>query len=135
MTTETKTEPGMLETMVAAMNAGDLPRVLSFLDPDVVVEEPKGVPYAGTYEGHAGFQELIGKITSRFDLEITGVDSVDDGDLLVGRLHARFTARSTGATLETRIVEVDEVAEDVIRRIDVFYKDPELVTELWEQAD
>lgn len=119
-----------------AMNKGDLPGLLSFFTEDVEIDEPSGVPWSGSFTGHAGFQELLGTIASRLQVEILQCDVLEGPDgLLAVRMRARFTSQATGRSIETSVAEVDEISDGLVRRVDVFYKEPELVSEIFAAGD
>jgi ketosteroid isomerase-like protein len=111
------------EELVSAMSRGDLPALLERLHPEVEVREPDSLPYGGVRRGHAGFTEVLQIMGSLTELDITKytVHPVDSGVILV--LDVRFTSRSSGATIDTRVVEIDSVEAGLVRTMDLFYKD------------
>lgn len=48
--------------IVAAQSGTDDSTVAALIHPDFVVHEAAGLPYAGTYKGLAGWQELFAKV-------------------------------------------------------------------------
>lgn len=123
----------LAETMVAGMLEGDLEKVLGCLHPDVVVIEPAGLPYGGEHHGHAGFGQLLGRISSRLELDVTGISVYEAGPGFAARMQASFKSRTSGREITTTVVEVDEVVDGLVTRIDAYYKDPELVAALFNE--
>jgi ketosteroid isomerase-like protein len=120
------------EALVAAMSRGDLPAVLERLHPDVELREPESLPYGGVRHGHAGFTEVLQIMVSLAELEILDhtVHAVDDGVILI--LEVRFTSRTTGATIDTRVVEVDCVEQGLVCTMELFYKDTHALRAFFE---
>jgi uncharacterized protein len=111
------------EQLVAAMSGADLPALLKLLHGDVEIHEPASLPYGGIHHGHAGFADVLQTMASLFDLEITDhtVYPIPSGVILV--LDVRFTSRSTGTALSTRVVEIDTVDAGKVRTMSLFYQD------------
>ena len=114
--------------------AGDLDGAVSTIHADCVVHESRALPYPGDWHGPAGFAELVGIMVSLFDVTFAGYEIIDNGDMVSMRAHATFTARATGRSLETSIVEIYRFADGQIVDADIYYKDPSGVRELTEQA-
>ena len=62
----------LAERMYGAVARGDVEGFLSFISPNVVVEEPDFLDYGGTYDGIDGLKGLFAKFATRFDL--SGLD-------------------------------------------------------------
>ena len=45
-----------------ALARGDVAGMLDFLDPQVEWRAPESVPWGGTFRGHEGFREFLGKV-------------------------------------------------------------------------
>jgi uncharacterized protein len=118
------------EQLVAAMSRADLPALLDLLHSDVEIREPASLPYGGIRHGHAGFAEVLQIMAAAVDLEITGhtVHPIPAGVILV--LDVRFTSRSSGAALTTRVVEIDTVEAGKVRTMSLFYEDTHALLEL-----
>ena len=56
-----------LEAFFAAFKAQDTATMEALLAPDFVIHEADGLPYAGTYQGFAGWMELLGRIGSTWE--------------------------------------------------------------------
>lgn len=88
-----------------ALDAGNIPGILTLLDEHVEWQTPTSLPYGGLFHGHAGFQNFLGKLIAQpveFRREIREV--LDAGDRIVVLL--RFYARPKGGAAEFEVPEV-----------------------------
>lgn len=91
----------------AAFCDGDFARMNAILSPDLILHEAEGLPYGGSYKGHEGFRDVMGKLLDHFadvapvDMKIAAVD-----DLAMAYMTLLGTARSTGRKLEMPLCEV-----------------------------
>jgi ketosteroid isomerase-like protein len=75
-----------------------MPAVLELLDPQVEWRAPTSLPWGGTFHGHDGFQEFLGKVTEHLDefrLEPLQLLDVRDRIVVLLRLAGRPTGRAT----------------------------------------
>ncbi|TDU89842.1 hypothetical protein EV138_3419 [Kribbella voronezhensis] len=111
----------------------DFTAVAACLDPDVVLYQAPGLPFTGTGEwrGHRGiqtFQDLFAETWQSMDVVQARV--VADTSTVVMLLQVRFRARATGGTIETRIVQVNEIANGRIAEFRPYYWDPAAIVEV-----
>jgi hypothetical protein len=64
----------LVKEIYAAALSGDVEKFLSFVSPDVVIEEPAFLPHGGTYNGLDGLQGLFGHLTTTFDFPNAGIE-------------------------------------------------------------
>ena len=111
------------------VNHGDMTGALQYVRSDVHVEEPPGLPYSGTYNGHAGLTELMDKIGSTWARWRETPNRLAEGDGVVFRqcsISAIF--RSTGAKVEMPFIEMFEVDDEaMITAIRPHYWNPGIV--------
>jgi ketosteroid isomerase-like protein len=90
----------LLERMYDAWHAGDLPRVLDFLDPGFEWINPDYAVEPGTRHGHDGFAEAMANLDSSFEHQTHLLGEVEDlGDRVLW--HTIFQARGySGAQIE-----------------------------------
>ena len=77
------------EAMYGAARAGDPATFFSYIDPEIVVEEPPFLPYGGRYDGIEGLQQLFGVLATTFDLTSLDFERITaDGDYVcaIGRV-------------------------------------------------
>ena len=94
----------VLHECYAAFGAGDMPRMLATLAPDIVWEFPASsvIPWAGRFEGHAGFTRFLDALGAHADAEsFEPRHFLADGDYVVVLGRERFRVRATGKTWET----------------------------------
>jgi ketosteroid isomerase-like protein len=118
------------EQFLKAFAAGDIETVFAMLDPEVVVHEGAGLPYAGEYVGPAGLQDLVGKIMTPFEMTLDSYQVSDGGDCAVARLQMTFTNRTSGRVVRMPGVEIYNTADGKVSKIDVFYKSTTEIAEL-----
>jgi ketosteroid isomerase-like protein len=112
--------------------AGDIAAALDCLAPDCVVDEAHGLPFSGRYVGQDGFMEILGRMSAKLDAEVTSVETLDAGEVVIGKLGISFVSKATGRELPTTVVEIYTVRDGKIAYADVYYKDPGAVTDLAE---
>ncbi|MFJ3921561.1 nuclear transport factor 2 family protein [Streptomyces sp. NPDC090022] len=119
-----------LQSFFALIESGAIEEALELIDPELVIHEAESLPYPGDFHGPAGFVQLAEKVFGLADLSISDVRLLEDGDTVVSRSRATFTARATGRVLETEVVELYTFRDGRIADIDAFYKDTHAVVEL-----
>lgn len=111
-------------TIQRGWNGEDLHQVLAFLHPGVEVIEAAGLPYAGTWKGHAGFLELTTYFTQNWQfLPGKTFEYVADGDKVVVLTLGTAVAKATGREVEWRLAELFTVRDGLIAEIRPFYFD------------
>ncbi|MCY1703871.1 nuclear transport factor 2 family protein [Deinococcus sp. SL84] len=88
-----------VETFFQAFAKGDMPALLDTLHPDIILSSdgPSNVPWYGTFHGHEGAKDMLGRLGSNVTtqaFEIKGI--VGEGNLAMatGTLHHQIN--STG---------------------------------------
>ena len=101
----------LAEQMYGAIARGDIEGFLSFISPNVVVEEPDFLDYGGTYDGIDGLKTLFAKFATRFDL--SGLDFeriVVDGDYVCAICRAPVLGTNNSVVfIERVLIEADKV--------------------------
>jgi hypothetical protein len=104
------------------------------LHEDFVVYAAGGLPYSGNYRGAPGFFELLTKISDALTLQPGPVTLDALGEhIVVARFRLTLISRASGGIAETGLVELYTVRGGLIAELDVYYKDPSVVTELLAQ--
>ena len=108
-TTEATTEgePGIavVRGFNDALARGDVAGMVDFLDPQVEWRAPESVPWGGTFRGHEGFREFLGKVLDQpaeFRREM--LEYLDAGERIVVLL--RQMGRRKGSDTEYDVPEV-----------------------------
>jgi uncharacterized protein len=118
------------QQFLKAFQAGDIETVFGMIHPECVFDEGHGLPYAGTFVGPAGLQELVGKIMTPLEMVVDSFDVSDGGDCAVARIGLTFTSRSSGRSLTIPSVELYETNDGKVSKIDIYYKSTHAVAEL-----
>jgi ketosteroid isomerase-like protein len=85
----------------AAFGAGDLPKLLGLMSPDIVWEFPAStvIPFAGKFVGPTETARFFGAIAEHVEAEaFEPLHFVASGDRVVVLGHERFRVKSTGRT-------------------------------------
>jgi uncharacterized protein len=88
-----------------ALARGDVAGMVEFLDPQVEWRAPESVPWGGTFRGHEGFREFLGKVLEQpaeFRREM--LEYLDAGERVVVLL--RQMGRPKGGDTEYDVPEV-----------------------------
>jgi uncharacterized protein len=100
----------------------------SFAD-DVVIEEPRSLPFGGTTTSRDEFyKKVVGYYAEWATFQIQTSEVLGDGDRLAGHFTATYTAHATGDTVSAHYAELYEVRDGAISRVTTFVHDlPELI--------
>jgi uncharacterized protein len=96
---------GVVRGFNDALAQGDMGGMLDFLDPQLEWRAPESVPWGGTFHGHDGFREFVGKLLDQpaeFRREI--LEYLDAGERVVVIL--RQMGRRKGSDTEYDVPEV-----------------------------
>jgi uncharacterized protein len=96
---------GVVRGFNDALGQGDMGGMLDFLDPQLEWRAPESVPWGGTFHGHDGFREFVGKLLDQpaeFRREM--LEYLDAGERVVVLL--RQMGRRKGSDTEYDVPEV-----------------------------
>jgi uncharacterized protein len=96
---------GVVRGFNDALAQGDMDGMLDFLDPQLEWRAPESVPWGGTFHGHDGFREFVGKLLDQpaeFRREM--LEYLDAGERVVVLL--RQMGRRKGSDTEYDVPEV-----------------------------
>lgn len=100
-----------------ALNRGDMDAAFgTYYHESVVFLEPEGSPWAGTYHGHDGMREFLGRVVADVEnLQLGPEEFLDAGDDRVVVLsHVLGLVKSTGESLDLPYCGVVRVRDDKI---------------------
>lgn len=117
---------------VDALLARDFAAVLAAFAPDAVIDEDRGLPYCGEHRGRDGIAALLRSVGRTFDVRHLEHQVFDAGTKVVATFRVAVTARATGRSAETTVVELFTVGDEGITHLDVYYKDATAITSLCE---
>jgi ketosteroid isomerase-like protein len=97
------------QNLFAAFGAKDIPAILTFLDPEIVIEfyGPAIIPYAGTYRGIGEARRFFTTVLSSVDINQFDAEEIfGTGDKVVVTGHLNLRARSTGRLIDSDFAHV-----------------------------
>ncbi|WP_253771463.1 nuclear transport factor 2 family protein [Goodfellowiella coeruleoviolacea] len=102
----------------------DFAPLAPFFAPDVVLHQADGLPYGGTWRGHAGMERFFVAMSQAWEsFEIGEQRFLVDGPDIAVLTQVRATARATGRVLEFPILQRVVVADGRITEVWPFYWD------------
>ncbi|HVW43611.1 MAG TPA: nuclear transport factor 2 family protein [Amycolatopsis sp.] len=120
----------VVRKFTAGLRAGDVSGCLDLLDEDIVFAEAKSLPFGGDYRGKSGFVQLLRNVSRDYLIELGEPEIGDGGAFVAVRVHGRAMSRATGRGLDMRVVDLYELRDGKITRVDVFYHDSQAMTDL-----
>ncbi len=134
--TVTESPADVVRGLYDALGKGDVPGVLARLDPDVIVDEPIQLPYGGVHQGRDVFvQSVLGAMMGHADVVITDAEVFEGPAGVVGTLTGTLTAHTTGEVFPLIMVEIHQVEDGTVRRIDVYTKNPHELAAFYTRAE
>ncbi|MCO5993118.1 nuclear transport factor 2 family protein [Actinoallomurus rhizosphaericola] len=102
----------------------DFGGMAAHLHPDVVMHQAPTLPYGGVWRGHDGMERFMAAMSRVWrSLEFLERRQWTDGDTAIVSNHGRLTARATGRSIETTVLQVFTVRDLLIAEIRPFYWD------------
>jgi ketosteroid isomerase-like protein len=132
MKTMTESPAQVVRGLYDALSKGDVPGVLAKLAPEVIVDEPTQLPYGGVHHGREVFvQSILGAMMGYANVAITDADVFEGPAGVIGRL----TAHTTGEEFPLTMVEIHQVEDGAVRKIDVYTKNPHELAAFYARAE
>jgi ketosteroid isomerase-like protein len=117
------------------LEKGDIPGVLSRLAADVILDEPRELPWGGVHRGRDAFVEtVLGGMTGDVDMAVTEVVVIDAENGVVGKLRGTLTARASGETIDATMIELLDIEGAEVKKVDVYTKDPAALAAFYARA-
>ena len=102
----------------------DLRMLATAFHPDVVVHEPKSLPYAGDWIGFEGIGALFRRMREVWsDLKVEKLEATRDGDVVFMACTIHLTARATGASVAQPFAEILRFKDELLVEGTPFYYD------------
>lgn len=84
-----------------AFNHKDVEAYLALSDPDVVYDQPRELPGAGSYRGHEGIREYFANLAAAWEAATAEIEElIDAGDAVVSIGHTEYKGRASGASVD-----------------------------------
>ena len=108
----------------------DLRMLATAFHPDVVVHEPKSLPYAGDWIGFEGIGALFRRMREVWsDLKVEKLEATRDGDVVFMACTIDLTSCATGASITQPFAEVLRFKNDrLIEGTPFYYDTAEILT-------
>ncbi|NYI06841.1 nuclear transport factor 2 family protein [Allostreptomyces psammosilenae] len=101
-----------------------------FFSPDVVLHQADGLPYGGTWRGHAGMARFFLAMSHAWEsFEMVRQEFLATGETAVVLTQVRARARATGRELAFPILQTITVEDGRIRSVRPFYWDTRAIAE------
>jgi ketosteroid isomerase-like protein len=113
-----------VEMRFVKSNVDDLDLLTRAFHPDVVVHEPRSLPYSGDWTGLAGIGQLfrgMRKVWS--DMSVEGIEAARTGDTVFMACTLSLTSRATGTMIKQPFAETLHFADDLLIDGTPFYYD------------
>lgn len=120
----------VVREFTTALGAGDVRACLALLSEDLVFSEAECLPFGGDYLGVDGFKQLLRNVSRDFRVELAIPQITGCETFVAVRVRGTMTSRATGRRIDMQVVDLYELCDRKITRVDVFYKDPGALTEL-----
>lgn len=129
------TDPtSVVTSFVSGLAAGDLETCRGLVHQDFVFSEAPSLPFGGDWTGPDGILAMISAVMRHYRLRLDTPVIAPAGDRVLVRVSGTMTARSTGREMPLDALDLYEVRDGLIARIDVYYKDAAAVAALLEPA-
>ncbi|MDX3077661.1 nuclear transport factor 2 family protein [Streptomyces sp. MI02-7b] len=126
----------VVRALYDALAKGDVPGVLALLAPEVIVDEPDQLPYGGVHQGREAFvRSVLGAMTGYADVAITAAEVFQGPAGVVGTLTGTLTAHTTGERFPLTMVEIHQVENGAVHKIDVYTKNPHELAAFYARAE
>jgi len=120
--------------MYAAMKSMDLAALAAAFSDGVVAVEPASLPYGGTTTSReALFEKVFGYLMQRVSFQFESSEVFGDGPRLAGRFTATMTAIGSGEVMSLNQVELYEVTDGVVSKVEVFQNDTPALIEFFRR--
>jgi ketosteroid isomerase-like protein len=102
----------------------DLRMLATAFHPDVVVHEPKSLPYAGDWIGFEGIGALFRRMREVWsDLKVEQLEATREGDVVFMTCTIHLTSRTTGVSVIQPFAEVLRFKDELLVEGTPFYYD------------
>jgi ketosteroid isomerase-like protein len=122
----------IVEKLFQIAAEGKWGEVSPLLHPEFEVIPAASHPYAGSYRGIRGFQEIFQKVfVETYDVfEPTVLEFAEGPTRVVAISSVKVTGKRTGRTITTSLAEVFQFEDDKLKTIIPHYLDTKLLVEL-----
>ena len=130
---ESTTDPVEVVTrFVRGLVDGDITTCLALVDDDLVFSEAPSLSFGGDRRGPQGVLDLLKSVTRDYQIKLGEPIISAAGDRVLVQVSGTIGSRATGREMALDALDLYEVRDGLITRVDVYYKDAAAVTALAE---
>ena len=120
--TTTSSNLDFVKGVYAAFGAGDVPKVLGSMHPQIQWTETAGYKYGGVYRSpQAVLENVFAKMPADFESFSIDVERlIDAGNVVVMQGHYVATGKATGKSVRAAVAHVLEISDGKIVRFDQY---------------
>lgn len=110
------------KSVYAAFGAGDVPKVLGAMHPQIQWSETAGYKYGGVYRSpQAVLENVFAKIPADFESFAVDVERlIDGGNMIVMQGHYVTKGKATGKSVRAAVAHILEISDGKIVRFDQY---------------
>lgn len=125
----------VVRSFTDSMRSGDIDACRRLVAEELVFSEAECLPFGGDWLGPSGFVDFLGAVGKDYRVRIADMALSEDGDRVLARVSGTISSRATGRSLPLDAMDLYEVRDGLIVRVDVYYKDAAAVANLVEPVD
>lgn len=125
----------VVQSFTDSMRRGEIDACRLLVADDLVFSEAECLPFGGDWVGPEGFIDFLGAVSKHYRVRVADMVLSEVGDRVLARVSGTIESRATGRSLPLDALDLYEVRNGVIVRVDVYYKDAAAVAHLIEPAD
>jgi uncharacterized protein len=127
-----ETEVEVVRRFVSALATGDLDTCQALVSQSLVFSEAASLPFGGDRVGSQGLLDLLAAVSRDYRVKLAEPVVAAAGDRVLVRVSGTIGSLVSGREMPLEALDLYDVRDGLIVRVDVFYKDAAAVTGLCE---
>jgi ketosteroid isomerase-like protein len=121
----------VVQRFVTALARGEVDDCLELVADGIVFSEARSLPFGGDWTGKQGVRDLLAAVARQYRVRLGPPQVIGAGvGGVVVRMSGRIIGRATGVQLPLDCLDLYQVENGLIARVDVFYKDAAAIAAL-----
>lgn len=108
----------------------DLAAIFSRFAPEIEIVQSAELPWGGTYRGHDGAREFVGKLTRHINSSVQVERMICAGEHVIAVGWTRGVTIATGARFDVPVAHVWKVREGLVTQVQFFIDNPTMLSAL-----
>lgn len=125
----------VVRSFTDSMRRGEIDVCRQLVADELVFSEAECLPFGGDWSGPQGFVDFLGAVGKHYRVRVADMALSEAGDRVLARVSGTIESRATGRSLPLDAMDLYEVRDGLIVRVDVYYKDAAAVASLVEPVD